>query len=195
MLLSIGFTASLTAYSDFIHQDRKGDVMGKNFSKGIGMYFFAEILCLFLALTLSALGGTIWRIVSCICTMGIFVCLCINYAYNRAEMDRKISVPSSIGIRCFYGGAVTLIPLLLGIVLILAKAGVVPAGYYRWYKLLDAPFLQLCNLCSMDVTAAALSWGETIFLAMMNLLPFVTVWVTYTVVRKGVRLEEIQYRK
>jgi len=47
----------------------------------------------------------------------------------------------------------------------------------------------------MDVTAAALSWGETIFLAMMNLLPFVTVWVTYTVVRKGVRLEEIQYRK
>jgi len=186
MLLSIGFTASLTAYSDFIHQDRKGDVMGKNFAKGIGMYFFAEILCLFLALTLSALGGTIWRIVSCICTMGIFVCLCINYAYNRAEMDRKISVSSVFA---------PLIPLLLGIVLILAKAGVVPAGYYRWYKLLDAPFLQLCNLCSMDVTAAALSWGETIFLAMMNLLPFVTVWVTYTVVRKGVRLEEIQYRK
>ena len=32
-------------------------------------------------------------------------------------------------------------------------------------------------------------------LALVNLVPFAAVWVTYTLVRKGVVLEELQYRK
>ena len=33
----------------------------KNFAKGLGTYFFAEVLCLFLAVTLSAVGGGLFR--------------------------------------------------------------------------------------------------------------------------------------
>ncbi len=146
---------------------------------------------MFLALTLSALGGTLWRLISCVCTIGILLCLCINYAYNRSEEDRKMGISNTPG-RCFFlGVSVSLFNVIWGIGLLLARGGILPSGYYRWYKLLDAPFLQLCNFMSQDVTAAALSWGETLFLSLMNLLPLVTVWVTYTLLRKGViRLAE-----
>ena len=84
---------------------------------------------------------------------------------------------------------------MLGLTLCLAKAGVLPEHWYRWYKLLDAPFLQLCNLCSMDVTISSLSWGKTIFLALWNLLPVAAVWVTYALARSGFLPEKLQYKK
>lgn len=167
----------------------------KNFLKGIGTYFFAEVLCLFLALTLSAIGGTLLRLISCICTVGILICLCINYAVNRANADRISKREDTIKRRFFLSGSAALPYVIWGICLILSRSGVISAGFYRWYKLLDAPFLQLCNLCSADVTATTLSWGETGLLAVVNLLPFAVVWVTYVLTRKGVSLEEIQYRK
>ena len=85
--------------------------------------------------------------------------------------------------------------LLLGISLLLARAGVLPDTWYRWYKLLNAPFLQLCNLCSADVTASSLSWGKTVFLAVWNLLPPAVVWVTYALARSGFLPEELQYQR
>lgn len=167
----------------------------KNWMKGFGTYLFAEILCLFLALTLSTVGGGLFRLISCICTIAVLICLCVNYAYNRAVADRKSKVPDTMARRFFLSLSVGLPFFLLGILLLLAKAGVLPAGFYRWYKLLDAPFLQLCNLLCKEITAAALSWTKAAVLALVNLVPFAAVWVTYTLVRKGVVLEELQYRK
>ena len=124
----------------------------KNFAKGLGTYFFAEVLCLFLAVTLSAVGGGLFRLISCICTIAVLVCVCVNYALNRAKEDQHRKLPNTIGRQLFYSVAAALPFLVLGLTLCLAKAGVLPEHWYRWYKLLDAPFLQLCNLCSMDVT-------------------------------------------
>ena len=62
---------------------------------------------------------------------------------------------------------------------------------YRFFVL----FLQLCNLLCKEITAAALSWTKAAVLALVNLVPFAAVWVTYILVRKGVVLEELQYRK
>lgn len=167
----------------------------KNFAKAIGTYLFAEILSLFLALTLSAVGGTLLRIISCICTIGVMLCLCINYAVNRANADR-IAKRGNTPLRRFsLSGAVTLPYVLLGLCLVLAKCGLIPPTFYRWYKLLNAPFLQLCNLCSMDVTAASLSWGEVGLLFLVNFASFAAVWIAYSLTRKGVSIEEIQYRK
>lgn len=80
----------------------------KNFFKGIGNYFFAEALCLFLALTLSAIGGTPMRLISCICTITICVCLCINFAMNRAHADRIAGRSDTFGRRFFLSGSVAL---------------------------------------------------------------------------------------
>jgi|GEM_PF-191389 len=138
----------------------------KNWMKGFGTYLFAEILCLFLALTLSAVGGGLFRLISCICTIAVLICLCVNYAYNRAVADRKSKVPDTMARRFFLSLSVGLPFFLLGILLLLAKAGVLPAGFYRWYKLLDAPFLQLCNLLCKEITAAALSWTKAAVLGL-----------------------------
>ena len=118
----------------------------KNFAKGLGTYFFAEVLCLFLAVTLSAVGGGLFRLISCICTIAVLVCVCVNYALNRAKEDQHRKLPNTIGRQLFYSVAAALPFLVLGLTLCLAKAGVLPEHWYRWYKLLDAPFLQLCNL-------------------------------------------------
>ena len=52
----------------------------KNFAKALGSDLFAEILCLFLAVTLSAVGGGLFRLISCICTIAVLICVCVNYA-------------------------------------------------------------------------------------------------------------------
>ncbi len=168
---------------------------GKTFAKAIGNYFFTEVLCLFLALTLSAIGGTLLRIISMICTLGILLCIYINFAVNAANRDRLQKREAGLFRRIFLSTSVSLPYVLFGICLILAKLSVLPATFYRWYKLLDAPFLQLCNLFCADITIEAVSWGKVIVLAVLNLLPFLTVWVTYTLTRMGVTLETLQYKK
>lgn len=167
----------------------------KNFFKGIGVYAAAEVLCLFLALTLSAVGGSLLRLVSMVCTLGMLCCLCINYGWNRAKEDQKQKCDGVIWRGAVYGGVVSLPYILCGVFLCLARAGVVSASGYRWYKLADAPFLQLCNLFSQDITALSLTWGETVFLALCNLLPLVVVWLTYVLCQKGVVPEEFLYRR
>ena len=120
----------------------------KNFAKALGSDLFAEILCLFLAVTLSAVGGGLFRLISCICTIAVLVCVCVNYALSRSREDQHKKRKNTIAVQLFYSGSVLLPFLLLGISLLLARAGVLPGTWYRWYKLLNAPFLQLCNLCS-----------------------------------------------
>ena len=70
----------------------------KNFAKGLGTYFFAEVLCLFLAVTLSAVGGGLFRLISCICTIAVLVCVCVNYALNRAKEDQHRKLPNTIAV-------------------------------------------------------------------------------------------------
>lgn len=167
----------------------------KNFAKALGGDLFAEILCLFLAVTLSAVGGGLFRLISCICTIAVLICVCVNYALSRSREDQHKKRKNTIAVQLFYSGSVLLPFLLLGISLLLARAGVLPDTWYRWYKLLNAPFLQLCNLCSADVTASSLSWGKTVFLAVWNLLPPAVVWVTYVLARSGFLPEELQYQR
>lgn len=163
--------------------------------KGIGMYFMTEILCLFLALTLSAVGGNLFRLISCVCTLGILICLYVNFGCRRAQEDQH-QKKEHIYSRGLGLSAAAMMPYgIYGILLCLSKATIINAEFYRWYKLLNAPFLQLCNLFSREITSASLTWAETLFLALCNLLPFLVVWVTYVLVRKGVVLEEFLYRK
>ena len=60
----------------------------KNFAKALGSDLFAEILCLFLAVTLSAVGGGLFRFISCICTIAVLICVCVNYALSRSREDQ-----------------------------------------------------------------------------------------------------------
>lgn len=89
----------------------------KNFAKGLGTYFFAEVLCLFLAVTLSAVGGGLFRLISCICTIAVLVCVCVNYALNRAKEDQHRKLPNTIGRQLFYSVAAALPFLVLGLTL------------------------------------------------------------------------------
>ncbi len=167
----------------------------RTFLRALGQYLFAEMLCLFLALTLSALGGTLWRIVSCICTFGVMLCIYVNFGIKRANEDRICHEKDTMKRRFFLSFSATIPFLIVGLLLILARAGLFPEGYYRFYKLLDAPFLQLCNFFCSDTSALALSWGRTIVLVLFNFVPFLAVWISYFVTRKEISFAALQYKK
>lgn len=123
----------------------------KNFAKALGSDLFAEILCLFLAVTLSAVGGGLFRLISCICTIAVLVCVCVNYALSRSREDQHKKRKNTIAVQLFYSGSVLLPFLLLGISLLLARAGVLPDTWYRWYKLLNARFAAVQSVqCRRD---------------------------------------------
>ena len=86
----------------------------KNFAKALGSDLFAEILCLFLAVTLSAVGGGLFRFISCICTIAVLICVCVNYALNRSREDQHKKRKNTIAVQLFYSGSVLLPFLLLG---------------------------------------------------------------------------------
>ena len=167
----------------------------KNFARAAGYYLFAEALCLFLTLTLAVFHGTPVRAVSTICTIGVLICLCVNFAVRRGREDQRSKREDTARRGLLFSAMIGLPYLLLGIALILARAGVLPDTFFRWYKLLDAAFWQLCNIMSIDVQVSLLRWPQVIVLAVLNLIPPAAVWISYRLTLTGFDPAELQYRK
>ena len=157
----------------------------KNFARAAGYYLFAEALCLFLTLTLAVFHGTPVRA----------ICLCVNFAVRRGREDQRSKREDTARRGLLFSAMIGLPYLLLGIALILARAGVLPDTFFRWYKLLDAAFWQLCNIMSIDVQVSLLRWPQVIILAVLNLIPPAAVWISYRLTLAGFDPAELQYRK
>lgn len=161
---------------------------------GIGYYLFTEILCLFLALTLSAMGGTLLRIISMICTMGVQICLYVNFGVTQGKKIRLRHESYGIFSQFFMSLCAAFPYIILGIVLLLAHGGQVADGFYRWYKLLNAPQLQLCNIFCDDISASALTLGQTLMLSLLTLIPLGVTWIASVFSYKGISSEDLQYK-
>lgn len=171
----------------------------KSYCKVLGFLLLAEILTLFINLTLSVFTGTVFRVISSVCTVSILAAMMIQSGYNIGTEDKKrmkagefIPKPA----RPVLLGLTASLPMqLCWVLLLLAKCGLFSDGFYRFYKLLCAPFLQICNLFSADVSAASLSWIALLVLALLSWLPAAALIVTYFMVMRGKSLESMMYRK
>ncbi|MCR4644789.1 MAG: hypothetical protein K5695_05190 [Oscillospiraceae bacterium] len=149
--------------------------MIKQILRIIGSYLLAEVLTLFIDLTLSFSGTTLMRILCSICTLGILLGLMANSGYAAALADARAKRTPSLPRAMLYGLCGTAIPAVLWGMLTAARAGLLPGDFYRLYKLLCAPFLSICNLLSADVEASSLPpWGM-IVLAALTLTPCIAV--------------------
>ncbi len=168
---------------------------GKIFAKGIGYYFFAELLCIFLVFSLGLIGNVFFRVLSGVCCLGILICLIINFTINcqkeiKFNYDDNGAKPIIIT-----GISASFVYLILYILLGAAKYGLIPDNFYRIYKLLNAPVMTVLNLISSDITASSISIAGFTVMLLLALIPMFTVAVTYIMCRKGVIPEDFIFQK
>ena len=162
----------------------------KTAARLFGLMLLAEVLTLFLDLTLSFSGSFVIRIVCSICTVGILGGLMVQGGYSAGRADRRSGRTSPV--RSVLLGAVGSVPyLVLWGILLASRQG--DGAFYRLYKLLCAPFLQVCNLFSADTDARSLPAAGLLVLLALSLLPFVCIAAAHRLTVQGRSPEEFTY--
>lgn len=170
----------------------------KDYCKILGFLLFAEILTLFINLTLAFSGSAVFRIITSICTLGILTGLMAQAGHSIGKSDRSLLKQNPDAVRPskpLLLGMLAIFPFQLWwIFLALAKFGVIDGGFYRFYKLLCAPFLQVCNLICDDVTASSLPVWGLVVLAVVPVIPYAAVMIAYRMTLHGESVENVMYQ-
>ena len=167
----------------------------KHYLKMPGLWLVSVLLTLFIDFTLSFSANAVVRFLCAVCTVGIALALMVQGGYSAAKADRKAHIAYTPRRGMLLGGCGAAVPFLLTAMLALAKAGLLPGGFYRLYKLLCAPFLAVCNLLCDDVTAAAFPvWGFVVLFG-LSLLPVPAAQTAYRMTMQGKAPEDFLYRK
>lgn len=168
---------------------------GKIFIKGIGYYFFAELLSLFLVFSLGIIGNIAFKALSVVCCAGIMICLVINFAINCQKEARLSGADTGYAMPAVTGISASFAYVVLYILLLLAKSGILPNTFYRIYKLLNASVYHILNFISSDITAGTLNAPDLVIMFLLTLVPLLTAIITYTLCRKGVIPEDFIFQK
>lgn len=165
----------------------------KSVLKIFGMLFLSEILTLFINLTLSFSGHLLLRTLCGLCTCGILAGLCGQAGFSIAETHRK-QHRNLKSLQILALGFVSTIPFLFcWILLFSAKQNLIAPEFYRTYKLLCAPFLNICNLFSTDISALTLPVSGLTVLFLLSFLPMVSFCTVYSATRHGKTMTQFMY--
>ncbi len=167
----------------------------KSVLKIFGFLILAEILTLFINLTLAFSGHLLLRMACAFCTCGILAGLCGQAGYSTAEAYRKQHLElKKLKISGF--GFISSLPYLVcWILLFCARQHLISPEFYRSYKLLCAPFWSVCNMFSADISALALPLSGLLTLLILSFLPMVSFCIACYATRNGKTLDQILYHK
>ena len=157
--------------------------------KALGYITAADILSLFISLTLASSSSSIFRLISAVCTTGILICLLASFAIKTAKEDMRLERITGTKTRLFVPvsvGAVTSLPALASWILLYISHSTGSFDFYKWHKLLNAYFLQIYNFINSDASAAALSGAQVMAMLGLVLVPFVSFNAAYFLVYKGI---------
>ena len=147
----------------------------------------AEVLSLFIGLTLAGTANPLVRVISAICTSGIMICLMASLALKTVASDRKNEKIS--GNRSFIFPAemtfTALVPPLVSWIVLRFTAGG-SIDFYRWHKLINGWFLQVYNLIEPNASSAALNSAEIWGMFPLACAPAAVFAVFYALGYKGV---------
>ena len=141
----------------------------------------ADILSLFIALTLAGSGNLLIRIVSAVYTLGILICVLGTLGAKAAGTDIK-SGKFSTAHAVFMGAAASSVPLASWLVLLFTAGS--SFDFYRWHKLINGWGLQLCNLINPDASANALSAAQIWLMLPVSAAPALVLSCAYIISRK-----------
>ncbi len=152
------------------------------------LYFVsADILSLFICLTLAGSSNPLIRAVTVICTVGILICLLGSLAVKDASCDLKAAHKSgrkaSAGAILLSGLAASLIPLASWLTLFFtANSGF---DFYRFHKLINGWCLQLLNFINPDASSAALTSPQIILMLPTAFIPAAVYLIAYFLAYRG----------
>ena len=167
----------------------------KSVVKIFGFLILAEVLTLFIDMTLAFSGHVLLRMICAFCTVCILAGLSAQAGYSTGETTRKQHITPKksdiIGL-----SAVCSSPYLISwILLLLAKLNRINPDFYRIYKLFCAPFLNVCNLFSSDTSALSLPWSGVITLLIVSCIPGIAFCIAYVMTYQQKTISQIMYRK
>ena len=157
--------------------------------KAIGYIAAAEVLSLFVGLTLASSSSTFIRTISAVCTSGILICLMINFAVNTARADLKKERISGNGTNhavTVTVGITASLPAVISWIVLYISHSSGSFDFYRWHKLLNAYFLQIYNFINPDASTAALSGNQVMVMLSFAAVPCLTFITAYFLVYKGI---------
>lgn len=162
--------------------------------KGVANLVFAEILCLFINLTLASSSLLLFKIISIFCTSVIFIGIICNYAYNIAKNDlifqRRMKIKFK-SYRCYIVGVFLSLPyIILWVILIISKEGII-GNFYSAYKIINGQFLQLYNLMNNSTQISNVSMSKLLIMLLLTFVPFLSFVIAYRFTFKGVDKEKV----
>lgn len=152
------------------------------FLKTLGYAAAADILSLFVNLTLAGSSMTFMKIISAVCTVGILFCFMISHAVRcakddcRSERISKTATPALVP--AIHGITAMLIPLVSWLLLFVSKA-TEAFDFYRFHKLINGYFLQIYNLINQNAETSALSMGQIGAMAALIPVPMIVFIAAY----------------
>lgn len=155
--------------------------------KAILILLAADFLSLFVSIPFAASSGLTLKILSLICALGVLACMLVSFAAKTARADRRLertegkenSAAELVGM-CV---SVTLIPALSWIALYVSLGG--GFDFYRLYKLINAPFLQIYNFIERDASSRALSAWKVLAMLPTAAAPALIFAAAYIIVYRS----------
>lgn len=157
--------------------------------KALGYVAAANVMSLFIGLTLAMSSSSLICFISIICTVGILICLMVNFAINTARSDLKnerIENKKPNSAAPFLIGATASLPALISWIVLYISHSTGAFDYYKWHKLLNAYFLQIYNSINPDASTAALQSSQIMIMFGLVFIPFLSFITAYFLVKKGV---------
>lgn len=131
--------------------------------KSLGIWLACEFFCLFISLTLAGSSSTFIRIICSLCTVGILIVIVSDFAAKEAGKDLKserLSGRKNSALTNISAGLLLSAPSAVSWFLLYFSVSDRNFDFYRWYKLINAPFLQIYNLINSNASSAALKISE-----------------------------------
>jgi len=145
----------------------------------------ADILSLFVGLTLAGSANPLIRVVSAICGAGIMLCLMASLALKTAAGDLKDERTSGTKTSLLLPAGMTVtaltVPLASWLVLYIGRF-----DFYRWHKLINGWFIQVFNMLQPDASSAALTSGQIWAMLPLAFAPAAVFAVFYVLGYRGV---------
>ena len=145
----------------------------------------ADVLALFVGLTLAGSANPLIRVISAVCGSGIMICLMASFALRTAAADLKAERTSKEKTPLLLpaGMAVTALTVPLASWLILRLG---TFDFYRWHKLINGWFIQIYNMIQPDASSAALTSGQIWAMLPLAFAPAAVFAVFYVLGYRGV---------
>ena len=152
----------------------------------------ADVLALFIGLTLAGSSNPLIRVISAVCGTGIMVCLIASFALRTSYSDlknervtgKKTAFAAPAGM-----AATASLPGLVSWLVLRVTVGS-SFDFYRWHKLINGWFLQVFNLIEPDASSSALTDGQIWAMLPLALVPGAVFAAAYLLGYKGAIKQE-----